>query len=169
MDPFKCYTNREAIGNKTGSTRIQPQGYSRITNNLQRVGNLIYNYRIELRRGPSQTAQISDPRQEGKALLKFVILHCSEEAKLGDRKESSSRILIRYYEEGVIKPFKNSITCRNERKETKKHPVPPILLVYYLLSDASGLATVPTVPKTWTPSIPTFCSSFYFNSLHLNN
>ena len=36
----------EAIGNEAGFTKRQPQGYSRLINNLQMVGNLIYNYKL---------------------------------------------------------------------------------------------------------------------------
>ena len=48
---------------------------------------MIYNYKIDLKRDPRQTAQIADPPQGGKAPLKFVMLRCVEEEKLGDRKE----------------------------------------------------------------------------------
>ena len=134
MGPFECYTYKEAIGHETGFTRIQPQEYSRLNNNLQWVGNLIYNYNLEFKRGQSQTAKIDEPNQGGKYSLKFVMICCAEEVKLGDRKESSSRRLIRSHEGGVTKPFKNTITCHNERMDAKKkRPGLPILLVYYLL------------------------------------
>ena len=65
MEPFKCYTYKEAISNEMGFIRIQPQVYSRLINNLQRVGNLIYKYNLELKRDPRKTAQISEPPQGG--------------------------------------------------------------------------------------------------------
>ena len=80
MYPLKCYTYKEAIDNKTGFTRIQPQGYSRLFNNVQRVGNLIYKYQPELKRGQGQTAKIVEPLKGGKASLKFLMLCCTEEA-----------------------------------------------------------------------------------------
>ena len=88
---------------------------------------------IELERVPWLTAQIAEPHQWGKASLKFVVLRCVEEAKLGDRKESSSILLIRSHEGGVTKPFENQITCDDERDLKKQLPVPPIPLTYYLL------------------------------------
>ena len=59
------------------------------------VGNLIYNYKLELKRGRNQTAINIDPIQGGKASLKFVMLCCAEEVKLGDKREPSYRKLIR--------------------------------------------------------------------------
>ena len=38
--------------------------------------------------GPGQTAQISDHPQKEESSLKFVMLHGTEEEKLGDGKES---------------------------------------------------------------------------------
>ena len=45
--------------------------------------NLIYKSKQELKRGLTNTAQISEPPQRGKASLKFVIIQGAEEAKLG--------------------------------------------------------------------------------------
>ena len=42
MDPFKYYTYEEAIGHETGFKKSHPKGYSRLFNNIQRVGNMIY-------------------------------------------------------------------------------------------------------------------------------
>ena len=114
------------MGHKTGFTRRHPQGYSRLSSNLQSVGNLIYNYKLELKRFPSQTAQISEPHQGGNASLKFVMLRFAEEVKLGYQKESSSILLIRSHKGGVTKPFENQITCDDERDNKKQLPVPPI-------------------------------------------
>ena len=79
MDPFKLYTYNEDIGHETRFIRSQPQGYYRRINNLQRLGNLIYNYNLELKKDPRQTAQIVEPPQGGKSSLKFVILRRAEE------------------------------------------------------------------------------------------
>ena len=65
MDPFECYTFKETIGHEMGFTKIQPQGYSILINNLQRVCNLIYDSKIELKRGSMQTDKIADPTQGG--------------------------------------------------------------------------------------------------------
>ena len=65
MDLFECHAFEEAIDHETGFTRSQPQGYYKLFNNLQWVGNLILNSRIELNRVPIQTAQIDDPPQGG--------------------------------------------------------------------------------------------------------
>ena len=90
MDPSKFFTFKKAIGHKTVFTRKQPQEYSRLIDNLQRVDNLIYNYKLELKRGPSQTSQIAELLQRGRASLKFVMLRCAEKVKFGYRKESLS-------------------------------------------------------------------------------
>ena len=95
MDPFECFTFKEAIDHETGFTRSHPQGYHTLIQNIQMVGKLIYNYKLELKRVPRQTAQITDPIQGGKASLKFVMLCCAEEVKLVDKKEPSYRKLIR--------------------------------------------------------------------------
>ena len=71
------------------------------------MDNLIYNYKIELKRVLSKTSQISETTQGGNASLKFVILHCEEEGKLGDRNESSFRKLIKSHELGVTQLFKD--------------------------------------------------------------
>ena len=107
---FECYIYEEAIGHETEFTRSQPQGYYRLINNIKRVGNLIYNYKLELKRVPSNIAQISQPPQRVKASLRFVILHCAEEEKLVYKRESSSIKLIRSHKGGVTKPFENPIT-----------------------------------------------------------
>ena len=88
MDPFECYTFKEAIDHKTCFTRSQPQGYYRFINNLKMVGNLLYNYNLELNRGPRQIAQISEPPQGGKSSLDFVVRRSAEEAKLRDKTKS---------------------------------------------------------------------------------
>ena len=46
MDPFECRIFREAIGHEMGFTRSHPRGYYTLINNLQRLMNLIYNYRL---------------------------------------------------------------------------------------------------------------------------
>ena len=103
MEPFECHTFEEAIDHKTDFTRSQTQRYYKLIDNLQSVGNLIYNYKIELKRDPRHTAQIDEPPQGGNGSLKFVILRCAEEVKLGYRNEPSSRKLIRSHEGGFIK------------------------------------------------------------------
>ena len=70
------------------------------------VGNLIYNYKLELKRVPRKISQIDEPPQGGKASLKFVMIHCSEGAKLVDKRESSYLTLIRYHREGLPNHFK---------------------------------------------------------------
>ena len=47
----------------------------------------MYNYKLELHRGPSHTPQIAEPPQGGEALLKFYYAPLCRRAKLGDRKE----------------------------------------------------------------------------------
>ena len=71
MDPSKFFTFEEAIGHVTVFTRKQPQGYSRLIDNLQRVDNLIYNYKLELKRGPSYTAKIAELLQGGGSFTGF--------------------------------------------------------------------------------------------------
>ena len=56
--------------------------------NLQRVGKIISNSKLELKRGPRHTAKNSELPQKGKFLLECVVLRCAEEEKLGDRNES---------------------------------------------------------------------------------
>ena len=95
---------------------------------------MIYNQRIELERVPWLTAQIAEPHQWCKASLKFVVLRCVEEAKLGDGKESSSILLIRSHEGGVTKLFENQITCDDEReKKTITSPTKTSNLFFTLL------------------------------------
>ena len=45
MDPFECFNSEEAIDNETVFKRIHTQGYYTLINNIQMVGNLIYNYK----------------------------------------------------------------------------------------------------------------------------
>ena len=85
------------------------------------VGNLIYNYKLQLKMGPRQTAE---PPHRGKASLEFMISLCVKEAELIDKREPSSRILIRSHEGGFNKPFENKITCNDERMDTTKTPIP---------------------------------------------
>ena len=59
----------------------------------------------ELKRGLSQTNQISNPSQGGKYLLKSVMLHGADEVKLGDVKEVSYQKLISSHKGGVTKVF----------------------------------------------------------------
>ena len=118
MDLFECYTFEEAIINETGLTISQPQGYYKLIANIQRVGNLISNYKPYLKRGTSHTEKIAETPQGGESSLKFVMICCSEEAKLGDKWESSSRIVIRSRKVGVIKPFVNPNTCEYARLDT---------------------------------------------------
>ena len=56
----------EDIDNETGFTRSHPQGYYKLINNLQRLGNLILQPTQELKRGPRQRAQIIEPPQGAK-------------------------------------------------------------------------------------------------------
>ena len=74
------------MGHEMGFTRSQPQVFSILINNLYRVSNLVYNSRIELKRVPRQTSQISDHPQGDKDSMKFVMIFCAEEVKLVDRK-----------------------------------------------------------------------------------
>ena len=106
MYPLKWYTSKEAINHKVFFIRSQPQGYYKLINNIQMVGNLIYNYKLELKRVPRKISQIDEPPQGGKASLKFVMIHCSEGAKLVDKRESSYLTLIRYHREGLPNHFK---------------------------------------------------------------
>ena len=86
MDPFRCYTYEGAAGHEKGFTRSQPQGYYRLINNIQRFGNLIYNYKLKLKSVLRHNSKIYDPPQGGKSSLEFLMLRCAEEAKLGDIK-----------------------------------------------------------------------------------
>ena len=74
MDLFECYTFEEAIINETGLTISQPQGYYKLIANIQRVGNLISNYKPYLKRGTSHTEKIAETPQGGESSLKFVLL-----------------------------------------------------------------------------------------------
>ena len=80
--------------------------------------------------------QVDEPPQRGKASTKFVMLCCAQEAKLGDKMESSSRKLIRSHKVGFNKPFKNQIKCDDERADMKKtnRPTKPYNLFSTLLS-----------------------------------
>ena len=101
MDLFGRYTFEEAINHETGFIRRQPQVYYKLIDNLRRVSNLILKPKQESKRGPSQTTKISEPPQGGKYSLKSVVFCGAKEEKLGDRKESSLRNLIRPQEGGV--------------------------------------------------------------------
>ena len=46
IDPFECFTFEEDINHETVFTKIQPQGYYTLIDNLQKVGNLIYSYKL---------------------------------------------------------------------------------------------------------------------------
>ena len=63
MDMFECCTFKESIVHKIGFTGIQTQGYSKLTKNIQRQGNLIPKFKIESNMVPSQTAQIAYTHQ----------------------------------------------------------------------------------------------------------
>ena len=77
IDPFECHIFEEAIAHEMDFTRSQPQGYYKLINNLKRVSNLVYHYKIELKRVPRQTSQIADPPHGGKYSLNFVMIRCS--------------------------------------------------------------------------------------------
>ena len=94
MDLFKCHTFEWAIDHETGLTRSQIQQYYSLIDKLQRLDNLIYNYKLELNRRPRQIDQISEPRQGGNFLLKLVMTRHAKESKLGDEKEPPSKSLI---------------------------------------------------------------------------
>ena len=81
MEPFECYTYMEAISNEMGFIRIQPQVYSRLINNLQRLGNLSYKYMLELKRDPRKTTKTAEPPQGDTFSLKFVMIRCAYEMK----------------------------------------------------------------------------------------
>ena len=91
---------------------------------MQRVGNLVSNFKLELKRVPRHTDQITEPPQGGGYSLNFVVVCCAEEEKLGDKRESLSRKLIRSHEGKVTRTFKNKITFNDERVETTKTPRP---------------------------------------------
>ena len=97
------------------------------------VGNLIYNYKLQLKMGPRQTAE---PPHGGKASLEFMIILCVKEAELGDKREPSSRKLIRSHEGGFNKQFEIKITCYYERVETTEmsRTTKPSNLIYTFLS-----------------------------------
>ena len=67
MDPFELYTSKEAIYHETGFTRSQSQGYYKLIDNIQKLGNMISKSKQELKRVISQNYQISDPPQEEKS------------------------------------------------------------------------------------------------------
>ena len=46
MDPFRCFTFEEAVDHEIGFTIIHPQGYFILINNIHRVGNHVYNYKL---------------------------------------------------------------------------------------------------------------------------
>ena len=51
-----------------------------------------------------------------------MILHGTEEEKLGDGRATSFQNLIIYHEGGVTKPLKTPITCNNDRVDTTEIP-----------------------------------------------
>ena len=61
MDPFECHTFEEAVDHETGFTGSRFQGNYTLINNLQMVCKLIYNYKLEFKRVPRKTAQITKP------------------------------------------------------------------------------------------------------------
>ena len=81
MDPFECYIYEEATGHETGFTISQYQEYSILINNIQMLGNLIYNYKLELKRDPRKTTKTAEPPQGDKFSLKFVMIRCAYEMK----------------------------------------------------------------------------------------
>ena len=97
MTLFEYYTSKEAIDRATSFTISQPQKYYKLIDNIRRVDNLILKCKQELKTGPRYTAQIAEPPQSAKFSLQCVMLHGSEEGKLGDGKKSSFRKLIRSY------------------------------------------------------------------------
>ena len=86
MDSSKCFTFNETIDNETGSIRIHSQRYYKSINNIERVCKLIYNYNLEFKKVPRQTVPITQPLQGVKDPLKFVMIHCAEELKLGNKR-----------------------------------------------------------------------------------
>ena len=89
MDQFESYTLEEAINHETGFTRSQPREYYKLIDNIHRVGNLISYSKLELKRVLMHATQIYELPQGGKSSLKFMMIYCAEEAKLGYRNESS--------------------------------------------------------------------------------
>ena len=65
---------------------MQPQGYEKFLDNIQRKRNLIWKSEQEQKRELNYTSQITEPPEEKKASLKYVILHGSEEPILRDGK-----------------------------------------------------------------------------------
>ena len=84
MDPFECYTFDKAINNETIFKRSLPQGYSKITKNIQRQGKQIPKSKLESKMAPTKTDQVSEPPNGVKDSLKSMMLHGTEEEKLGD-------------------------------------------------------------------------------------
>ena len=147
-----------------GFTIIHPQGYYILLENIQWVGKLISNFKLELNMGPSQTAQISEHPRGGKYSLKCVVIRCAEEAKLGYKNKFSSRKLIRSHDGRVTKIFKNQIICDDERVKKTKIPwstnpsnllhtllLPLSLRQYQLLPRHRGRVGHP--PERFTPSV----------------
>ena len=87
MEHFEQHTFKEDINHENGFTRIQPQEYYTLIDNLQRVGNLIPKSKQEFKRVPRQTYKIARPPQGEETSLKYVMLCGAEETKLGDRNE----------------------------------------------------------------------------------
>ena len=74
MDPFEFYNFEAAIYHETGFTRIQPQGYSKLPDNIRRQGKLISKPKQESKRVPIQAAQINNPPQGEIASKNYVML-----------------------------------------------------------------------------------------------
>ena len=129
MDHLKCYTLEETINHETAVTRSQPEGYYKLMENLKRVSNLISNFKLQLKKGTSQTSQISEPTQGVKASLKFVNINCAVEEKLGDRKESSFGKLITSHKGGVSNHLENISYATMTGWTQLNGPVPPSPLV----------------------------------------
>ena len=106
MDPFECYTFEEASSHKRGFTGSQPQVYLKSSNYIQRQENRIPKFKIETKRVPSKSTEISEPLQGNKASLKSVIICSAEEENLGGRKEALFKKGLRSHERGDTKLLK---------------------------------------------------------------
>ena len=104
-----------------------------------------------MKRVPRCTIQIDEPSLRGKNSLKFVMLCWAEEAKLWDRKESSSWILIRSHKLGFTKPFENNITLHYERMDVEKTPKPNntsnLFSNFFISFGLAAVSTAPTSPR----------------------
>ena len=107
--------------------RLHKNPSSRILQNNRQsteVGqpDLGFQYRIEAGTKADHSNRWSS--SGGKSSLKFLMLRCAEEAKLGDRKTSSFGRLITSHKVGDNKPFKSSMICNHYRLYTPKIPRP---------------------------------------------